>query len=272
VIALGDQFNLVKNLAQHIPADRSTIVILHSDQLSTVQNLVEALKATANWIWVFVIICWALAVWLVPGRRRREIRAIAIGLIVTGVLLLVIRSVAGHYIVNRVIVNDSVKPAVQQVWGIVTNGLRDAAWSTVLVGVVATIAAWLTGPGKQAASARAALAPRMRRPEVAYPVFIVLLVLLLWILPVQESRTDLILAVLAIIGFEVFRRQVARETAVTASGGSALGGMRERLSGLRGSDSASSSRTEELERLSRLHDSGALSDEEFAAAKADLLT
>ena len=70
----------------------------------------------------------ALAIWLVPGRRRREVRAIGIGLVVTGVLLLVIRSLAGNYIVDKVVVTESVKPAVNEAWDIITDGLAASAW------------------------------------------------------------------------------------------------------------------------------------------------
>ena len=132
------------------------------------------------------------------------------------------------------------------------------------------LGAWLVGPGRQAVAARRELAPRLRRAEVAWPVFVVLLVVLLWILPIQDWKNGAIVAVLAIIGFEVMRRQVARETPV-ATTSPLVAGARERMSGMRESFSRPGpSRTEELERLASLHASGALTDEEFAAAKAEL--
>ena len=93
--------------------------------------------------------------------------------------------------------------------------------------------------------------------------------LLLWILPIQDWKNGLIIAVLAIVGFEVLRRQVARETPVAATS-PLVAGARERIAGMR-SSRPGPSRTEELERLASLHASGALTDEEFAAAKAELL-
>jgi len=270
VLKLGDQFQLVDNLEKRIPQDAGQITLLKSDQLSTAQNITQWLKAVADWIWALVIVCWAAAVWLVPGRRRREIRAIAIGVAITGVLLLVIRSVAGSYIVDKVVVSDSVKPAVNNVWEIVTDSLSAAAWNAIAVGLIALLGIWLAGPGRTALSVRREIAPRLRRPEVAWPALAVLLILLLWVLPIQDWKNAVIIVVLAIVGFEVFRRQVAHE--VPAETPSALAaGARARVAGMRDSLSRPEpSPTDELERLAGLHAAGALTDEEFAAAKARL--
>jgi hypothetical protein len=270
VLKLGEQFQFVDNIDQRIPPDAGRITLLESDQLSTAQNITQWLKAVADWIWGLVIVCWAGAVWLVPGRRRREIRAIAIGIVVTGVLLLVIRSVAGNYIVDKVVATESVKPAVSNMWDILTDSLSAAAWNAVAVGLIAVLGLWLAGPGRTALSVRHEIAPWLRRPEVAWPALAVLLILLLWVLPIQDWKNAVIIAVLAIVGFEVFRQQVARE--VPVAGPSALvAGAKARVTGMRGSLSRPApSRTDELERLAGLHAAGALSDEEFAAAKADL--
>ena len=103
---------------------------------------------------MLVLVAGRPRVWLVPGRRRKEVRAIGIGLVVAGVLLLVIRSVAGNYIVDKVVVTESVRPAVHQVWEIVTDSLAASGWNAICVGLLTVLGVWLTGDGRQAVAAR----------------------------------------------------------------------------------------------------------------------
>ena len=127
-----------------------------------------------------------------------------------------IRSLAGNYIVDKVVVTESVKPAVSNIWEIVTDSLAASAWNAIAVGLIALLGIWLAGPGRTALSMRREFAPWLRRPEVAWPGFAVLLILLLWVLPIQDWKNALLIVVLAIAGFEVFRRQVERELPVPA--------------------------------------------------------
>jgi hypothetical protein len=270
VLALGERFSFVDNLGSRIPEDAAKVTILESDNLETAQNLTQALKVVADWIWVLAIACWAVALWLVPGYRRFEVRAIGIGLIAAGLILLLIRRLAGDYIVDNVVVTESVVPAVNEMWEILTDSLAAAAWAAVWVGVLAALGAWLTGVGRRAIAVRRWLAPHLRQPEIAWGAFAIVIVLVLWWLPAQELRTDVILLVLSIIGFEVLRRQVAREVPAPVAV-DVVGEIRERFAGMRDSV-GKPSRTEQLERLAKLHADGALTDDEFAAAKADLLS
>ena len=228
----------------------------------------------ASWVWVLALACWAGALWLVPGRRDRELRAIGVGLVVAALLLLVIRAVAGAYVVDHVVATEAVEPAAREVWEIVTDGLAASAWVAVCVGVLGVLGTWLVGGGKRAVALRRRLAPHGQHPEIAYSALAVLLVAVLWLLPAQALRTDLLLVALAVGGTELLRRQLARETPAGVPL-EVLHELRdefgERLAGLRASiGGPQPSRVDQLERLAKLHADGALTDEEFAAAKADL--
>jgi hypothetical protein len=269
VVQLGDRFGFLGNLEENLPADTGRIVILHSDQLKTAQNLTEWLKAVADWIWIGVLACWAVALWLVPGRRRRELRAIAIGVIVAGVALLVIRSLAGSYLVDHLVESDTVRPSVAAFWSILSQSLADGAWVGIVVGVIAAFGAWVTGEGARAERVRATVAPWLSHAAVAWAVFAIALLLVVWALPLQRFLTAVILVILATAGFELIRRQVAAEAGETGAQ-RASGWSLPRLPQHR-SEPSPPAQVDELERLARLRADDLLTEEEYAAAKASTL-
>jgi hypothetical protein len=215
VLRLGDRFGFVENLAAKIPQDSAQVTILKSDDLNTAQTITHWLEQVANYVWILAVACWVGAIWLARGRRRQEVRALGIGLIVVGVLVLLVRSLAGTYLVDNVVASDSVRPAATEAWNIITESLAAAGWVSLAFGVLIAIGAWLVGPGGRATAARDAVAPILQRPWQAWGMWALGIVVIAWILPIQMFRTTAILVVGSAIGFVVFRRQLARETTVT---------------------------------------------------------
>jgi hypothetical protein len=267
VVQLGDRFGVLGNVAQELPPDAGRIVILRSDELDTAQNLTQALKSVADWIWVPALLAWALALWLVPGRRRKEVRAIAIGLIVAGIALLVIRRVAGGYLVDNLTDSDSVRPALSAFWTILSDGLAEAAWVVVLLGVIGTLGAWLTGEGGRAVSARRWLGPWMRNTGAAWAVFALVLLLVVWALPLHRLLIAAIFVVLGAAGFEIARRQIVREYEAEGSP------ERRPLAAPWGKEKPppADAGVDELERLAKLRSEELLTEDEYAAAKGRIL-
>jgi hypothetical protein len=207
---LGERFSIV---ADKIPPDAGRITLLKSDQLKSGQRATRALRFVADWIWALALICWIGAVALVPGRRRLEVRAIAIGILVAGFLILLLRSWAGRYVVNNLVTSDTVRPSAKDAFTIITDLLKGAGWTAVIIGVVALVGAWLTGPGRHAEAARKHLAPHLRGAAI-YGVTIVGYLLLLWWRPTPQFGywlNVIIFFVLLMLGTEVLRRQLARE-------------------------------------------------------------
>lgn len=272
VLQLGDRFSFIPDLESRIPESAAKVTILESDQLSAAQDVTKALRFVANWIWILVLAAWGGAIWLARGRRRIETRAIATGVIVAGVLVLLVRTLAGRYLVDELVVYDSVRPAVANAYDILTRLLAGAGWTAVIFGVVALIGVWVTGKGARATAVRRWLAPYLQRPEIAYGTLVVAYLLLLWWQPTPQFGFPiniLIFFVLALIGLETIRRQAAREFP-DAEAGSPVAAIRAAVSSTR-KPSTTPSTSGELERLARLHASGELDDAEYAAAKARLL-
>ena len=210
---------------------------------------------------------WAIAIWLVGGRRRKEVRAIAVGIILAGILVLVVRRVAGTYLVDNLTSSESVRPSLSAFWSILSHGLAEAAWSVIAIGVVAANGVWLTGEGARAGAARRWLAPWMARTDLAWLVFAVLLVLVLWVLPLHRFVLYLILAVLTVVGFEVVRRQIVSEYEAEGSP------ERRPLSAPWGKEKPppADAGVDELERLAKLRSEELLTEDEYAAAKGRIL-
>jgi hypothetical protein len=275
VIQLGDQVAIVGRVAERLPESAGRIKIMQADQLETAQDLTQLLKRVAAVLWLVPFLLWGIAFWLARGRRRAILRTVGLGLVAVGLLVLVVRSVAGNYVVDDLVKSDAVRPAVNDAWDILTALLADGGWTVLGLGVIAVVAVWLSGPSASATATRRELAPFLVRPELAFGAAAVLfLLLILWGPTVQTRRLHLVVAgaILLAIGVEILRRQAARE--FPDAGAADLGASaRSTLGRVRGSPAppAEDERLAALERLQRLHDQGALTDEEFAAEKARLL-
>ncbi len=270
VVQLGDRFGFLGDVSTQLPPDAGRITILQSDELDTAQSLTQLLKTVADWIWIPALLAWAAALWLVRGRRRKEVRAIAIGLIVAGVALLVIRRVAGSYLVDNLTSSDSVRPAISAFWTILSDGLAEAAWVVVFIGVIGALGAWLTGEGRRAVAVRRWLGPSLANAGIAWAVYAAVLLVVVWALPLHRFVTTAILVVLGAVGFEIARRQIVRE--YEAEGPAPpRDGPTMPWSKPAPAPAPATAQVDELERLARLRADDLLTDEEYAAAKGRLL-
>jgi hypothetical protein len=214
VLQLGDRFSFVPHLQSRIPPSAAKVTILKSDQLKPAQDATRLLRFVADWIWVLALAAAAGAVWLARGRRRLEVRALALGLLIAGVLILIVQTLIGRYLVHHLVKTDSVRPAAAGAYSILTALLRGDGWTAIIVAVVTLVGIWLSGPRPRAIGARRALSPYLRRPEIAYSAVVLGYLLILWWRPTPQfgfPRTVVVWLVLALVGLEVLRRQAARE-------------------------------------------------------------
>ena len=214
VIQLGDQVAIVGSVAQKLGPDAGRIEIMQADQLETAQDLTQLLKTLGMWLWLLPLVLWGVALWLARLRRRSILQLIGIGSVLAGLLVLVVRRLAGSSIVDELVASSAAKPAAQDAWDILTSQLRDGGFTLLGLGVILLVAVWLVGPSQSGVSARRTLAPYLARPEIAYGVVGGLFLLLLWWSPtVQTTRWQLMLAAALVLalGVELLRRQTARE-------------------------------------------------------------
>jgi hypothetical protein len=274
------------NLVSKIPPDAGQLTILESDQVGTLQSAVKAVRGLSGLLPGLSIALFALAVFLSPGRRRRVLMNSGWCFIAAGAVVLVGRNLGGDYVVGALASTASVEPAVEAVWTIGTDMLRDVAQAAMVIGTPVVIAAWLAGPMRAAVVLRRTAAPWLRtQPGVAYGVLAagILLVIAWGPIPATRMVLPVVLMIgLAVAGMEVLRRQVAREfpdattagvrRAMRASVTRAMHAVSRPGNGARPAAAPPEpmSRIEQLERLVALHDRGVLSDEELAAEKLQM--
>jgi hypothetical protein len=272
VVQVGERVAIVGRLAERLPDDTGRVEIMEADQLETAQEATQLFKTIGTWIWLLPVALSAAAIWLARGSRRRMLRGVAIGAILVGLVLLVLRRVAGSIIVDELATSTTIEEAAEDAWDILTSLLADGAWTVIGIGVVALVGVWLAGPGSRAATARGWVAPVLARADIAVGIALALMLLLvLWGPTAQTRRPAQILALVIVflIGVLALRRITTREFPDAAPGDlqarAELAWARVRAAGGGGG------RTAELERLAELRASGAISEEEFAAEKARVL-
>jgi hypothetical protein len=218
VVQLGDQIAIVNNIAGRLPPGSAQITIMKASQLQTAQRITHILKVVGGFFWLVPLLLFACAIWLGRGRRRRILRQSAIGALIAGFLVLVIRKLAGSYVTTHLVASESLRPAVRDAWDIVTQLLADGAWTLIFTAGVALVGVWLAGETKSGRAARRKIAEPLARPELAFGAVVGFVVLLVWWGPTpQAHRWYLVLAatVILAVGVEALRRQSAREVAAT---------------------------------------------------------
>jgi hypothetical protein len=202
-------------VAGRLPADAGSIVIMEDDQLDAVQTLMSILDVVATWLWALVLVCWALAVYLSPGRRLTTLRGIAWGLLFVGLAVLAVLRIGTSFVTDSLVKIESNRPAAESVLDIVTALLRTSAWALVAIGVLMVVGTWLAGPGRRATDFREFSAPVLRDyPSAVWGsfAFLVLLVLVWGPTPATRNLVGILVIVgLATLGLWAFRRATIEE-------------------------------------------------------------
>jgi hypothetical protein len=202
------------NVAGRLPPDAGEIEVLSADDLSTAGDVIDVVEELAIVLSVLAILLFAAAIYLARGWRREALRAVGFGLIVVGLAVAVVRTLAGNAIVDALASTASVEPAVEDTWEIGTSLLSDGAGAMVFYGIMIVLGAWLAGPMGLARGARRAIAPALNHRGVGYAFLAAILLLLFWWAPTEGFHRlpiSLLIIALFVLGFEILRRQTVRE-------------------------------------------------------------
>ena len=294
---LAKRLGAPASTAEKIPANVAEIKIISSKSLETAQAGVRVLRGLAVILPLLVLLLFAGAIGLARGRRSRTLLNVGLVCVGAGLVALVARTLIGNQVVDTLATTEAIRPAASAAWSISTSVLVDVADAIIFIGVIVVLAGLLGGRSRWATSTRRAMAPYLRdRPDITFGVVAVaLLILFAWgpIDATQKLLGILLITVLSLFGAQMLRRQTAGEFPDAQPAGAGMDALRKGMADVRGSlarggaslragisghtggghrADAQSDSVGGLERLASLHASGALTDEEFATAKRELLS
>ena len=122
--------------------DAGNLKILRSDQLGLAQTIAKVIRGLAL-VTTLLRSPSPLAIYLSRGYRWITVLGVGVGLILVGILVLILRDVAGKVVVDQ-LASDVVKPAAEATWSIGTSLLASIARTVIVYGgffVLAVLAA-----------------------------------------------------------------------------------------------------------------------------------
>lgn len=191
------------------------IVLLRPDQVEGLRKAGDLLH-TLSWLpGLLAFALYGLAIWLARDARRRALLAAGASLAAAGLVLLLVRRVAGHELVDAVAGDGPYVPTAQAVWKIATTLLAELATVAVVAGLFTALGAWLAGPGPRASWLRARIAPALATEPagVLGAAALAYLALLAWgpLAVLQRPVSIVLFGILLLAGVWLLRAQVVRE-------------------------------------------------------------
>jgi hypothetical protein len=209
--AAGTQLGLAEETIALLPDEAGQVVLIQSDSLGLVRQMVKVVDWLAWWLLVASLLLYGLAIWLAGSEWRRTVVYSGFSLILGGLVLIIVRRAAVAYVVSKV--DDAAyQPAAQAVAGIGTTVLGQVSAAMLINGLVLVLFASLVGSSSLARRIRDWIAPLfLASPWLLWAVVATVFVGLLALTPnatFQSWFTVLIAAIAVAVGVEVLRRQI----------------------------------------------------------------
>lgn len=212
---LAGQIGLGKSLAEKLPPDAGQIRILKSEQLKTAQDIVVAIKGLALLLSILTFLVFGLAIYLTQGGRWMTVLFSGVALIVAGLLVVVLRHVAGGVVVDQLVKQQNVKPAAEAAWSIGTSLMVSIATTVIIIGALFAAAGWLASPTGSARGTRRVFAPALDRylPYCYGGLAVILGIYLLTASGVglRTFLTVVVIGIMAAFGLHELSKQTAEE-------------------------------------------------------------
>jgi len=180
VQSLSESLGLPGTVTDQIPDDAGQVTVFQSDELASVQSAVQVLDFMAWFLLLLVVLLYVLAVFLARGRRFAMLSMVGVGLVVAGVAVLLLQAIGVRVVVDNLVVNTSDQSVAIITGQVLTEMLRELAWTEIVYGALIAGFAALLGTHRWAVSVRNWVAPALRAPVGILIGEAALLFLLLW--------------------------------------------------------------------------------------------
>ncbi len=212
---LGEQLG-VGAVGDKLPNDKRELVLLRSDQLKLGQQGLKAAKILAFVLPALAIALFLLALWLAEGARRRLLLEAGVAMVVAALASLLLRRWVESYVVDGLVKQESVKPAVSDALSITTAGWRAEGLWILINGLLVILLALFAGPTRIARRLRQPLAGPIERYPIWFAAGAAVLVLLFATLGPAHTPGQaiplLVELVLVVLGVLALRRQMIEES------------------------------------------------------------
>lgn len=218
---VGESIGLPQSVLDRLPPDAGQVVIFESDELSSMQQVVQLFDFLSWFLFVVVIGLYALAVALARGRRIVVLRNVGLAMAAGGLTLLILRALGIRALVGQVIDNPAREPIGEIVASIATELLRQASWVGIVYGLLIAGFALLIGEHRWAVRVRSILGRVSGTPGAAIAIGVIGVLVLLWWSPgrvFDRWVTALAFVALVIAAMVTLLVIVARERRAASAG------------------------------------------------------
>jgi hypothetical protein len=144
---------LPANAVDKLPPNVANLQVASTDQLDNVRDLLHLFK-TIVWVLLGLAVAAFVGAIALAADRRRTVLNVGGCLMFAGIAVLAFRTLAGNYVVDSLADAPNAHAIADDVWGIATRLMVDAAQGSILFGLFVVLGAWLIGPGRRATAVR----------------------------------------------------------------------------------------------------------------------
>jgi hypothetical protein len=216
LLELAERLGLERQAAAALPADAGRVELFRGNRIGKLREAIRLVNSMSIYGLLLVAALYGVALALARGRRRQALLHMGLAVTATGVVLILVRSLAGTVLVQSVVGSSAtLEPAGHQVWRILSDPLASIGWMAVTTGLAAIVLALLAGPSAVATGIRKVLRPALvDRPAWAWAGVGVAIVVVLTTIPAIDatrviSRSVLIAVIVG--GTEMVRRVALAE-------------------------------------------------------------